>query len=205
MTEVPQRRPRGRPGYSRDEVLQRAIALFNVHGYDATSINDLARHLGVTKSAVFYHFESKESILAAALDEALDGLEQAVSAATGAASDTAAYERLRATVASSVHILVAHLPAVTLLLRIRGNSALEVAAVQRRRGIDDQLTALVQEAAREGSLRADIEPEVISRLIFGMVNSLAEWYRPDGPIDESQLAAKVTGMLVDGLRAPSYP
>jgi AcrR family transcriptional regulator len=196
------RRARGRPGYGHDEVLQRSIALFNRRGYDATSISDLARELGVTKSAVFHHFDTKESILAAALDEALDGLEGAVAEAVSDTAESTAYERLRATVTASVRILVTHLPAVTLLLRVRGNSAIEQAAVTRRRSIDDQLTALVADAAGEGYLRVDIAPELISRLIFGMVNSLVEWYRPGGPIAEGALAESVTAVLFDGLHAP---
>ena len=49
----------------------------------------------------------------------------------------------------------------------------------------------MQAAVDEGSLRADIPPELISRLLFGMVNSLVEWYRPDGPVDLEDLAAAI--------------
>jgi AcrR family transcriptional regulator len=196
-TEVP--RPRGRPGYSRDDVLRRAITLFIRHGYDATSISDLAKDLGVSKSAIFYHFDGKESILAAALDEALDGLEQMVADARDPDSDVDAYQRLRDAVAASVDILITNLPAVTLLLRVRGNSPSEQAAMQRRRAIDDQLATLVREAVAEGRLRNDIDPDTISRLIFGLVNSVADWYDPDGAIDPATLADVITTVLFDGL------
>ena len=62
-------RRRGRPGHDREAVLRAAIDLFIEQGYDATSISDLAGSLGVTKSAVYHHFPSKESLLGAALDE----------------------------------------------------------------------------------------------------------------------------------------
>jgi AcrR family transcriptional regulator len=197
--ETPPRRLRGRPGYNRDEILRRSIDMFNRHGYDATSIADLARDLGVTKSAIFHHFASKESILAAALDEALSHLSQVVAEAV-AFENLSAYARLRNTVQESVQILVEHLPAVTLLLRVRGNTALEQQAVQRRRAIDDQLADLVGAAVAEGSLRDDIQPEVISRLVFGMVNSLTDWYRPDGDLNARALATDVSSVLFDGLR-----
>ncbi len=193
------RRPRGRPGYDQDTVLRRAIDLFNRQGYDATSINDLAVDLGVTKSAIYHHFDSKEAILAAALDEALDGLDAAVAAAADATRDERAYDRLRATVEGAVHILVAHLPAVTLLLRVRGNSPLEQSALERRRRIDEQLATVVKQAVDEGDLRDDVDPEVISRLVFGMVNSLVDWYHPDGSIPPATLAAAVAGVLFQGL------
>lgn len=198
--ELPVRR--GRPGYDQATVLRRAIELFNERGYDATSIADLARDLGLSKSAIFHHVSSKEELLAAALDEALTGLSAAIEAAADAQADGSAADRLRATVAQSVRILADHLPAVTLLLRVRGNSPVEKDALQRRRVIDEKLASLVEEAVGEGALRADISPDVISRLLFGTVNSLAEWYRPGGTLTADQLADVLTTMAFDGLLAP---
>src|SRR4051812_20290971 len=173
---------RGRPGYDQATVLRRAIELFNQQGYDATSIGDLARELGITKSAIYHHVPSKEALLAAALDEALDGLAQAIDSAASEAAGTSAYERLRTAVHQSVVILGDHLPAVTLLLRVRGNSEVELEALERRRVLDDKLAGLVPAAVDEGALRDDIAPQLISRLLFGMGNSPVEWYRPAGSI-----------------------
>src|SRR6187402_55490 len=118
---------RGRPGHDLAAVLQAAIDLFNRKGYDATSIGDVADHLGVTKSAVYHHVPSKEHLLSAALDEALAGLEAAVDAAVE--GEGSAYVRLRGVVRRSVEVLVDHQPAVTLLLRVHGNSETENAAL----------------------------------------------------------------------------
>ena len=189
---------RGRPGYDQATVLTRAIELFNRQGYDGTSMGDLARELGLSKSAIYHHVPSKEHLLSAALDEALDGLSAAVDAAA-AAPGSSAYDRLRAVVRQSVEILVEHLPAVTLLLRVHGNSEVELAALERRRAIDERLTGLVQAAVDEGALRGDVPPDLISRLLFGMVNSLVEWYRPGGPVDADMLASSITALAFDGL------
>lgn len=199
MPDSPAPPRRGRPGYDQETVLRRAIELFNTRGYDATSIGDLAKELGLTKSAIYHHVASKEALLSAGLDEALDGLTTAVRTATNAAPGTSAHQRLRTAIEESVQILLDHLPAVTLLLRVRGNSEVELQALARRRAISDQLATLVRAAVEEGSLRADIPPEVISRLLFGMVNSLVEWYRPGGPVDRTRLARWVTGMVFEGL------
>ena len=190
---------RGRPGYDAPTVLRRAIDVFNRQGYEATSIGDLARELGLTKSAIYHHVPSKEALLTAALDEALDGLSAAIDRAAEAGPGSSAYERLRTAVRQSVEILADHLPAVTLLLRVRGNSEVELAALERRRLIDDKLASLVQAAVDEGSLRADIPPELISRLLFGMVNSLVEWYHPDGPVDVNDLSRSIVDLAFDGL------
>ncbi|MBA2390359.1 MAG: TetR family transcriptional regulator, partial [Geodermatophilaceae bacterium] len=132
-------------------------------------------------------------------DEALGGLTVALDAATDEAPGTSAYQRLRTAVEQSVRILVDHLPAVTLLLRVRGNSDVELAALKRRRVIDDKLTLLVSDAVAEGALRDDIAPDLISRLLFGTVNSLVEWYRPGGPVDADVLAPTIASLAFDGL------
>ncbi|KQY55708.1 TetR family transcriptional regulator [Aeromicrobium sp. Root495] len=199
MTDAPTTARRGRPGYDQDAILRGAIELFNRQGYDGTSVGDIAKQLGLTKSAIYHHVPSKEALLSAALDEALEGLSAAVSSAAEAAPGTSAYDRLRTVVRQSVEILVDHLPAVTLLLRVRGNSELELKALARRRAIDEQLTRLVQAAVDEGALRSDIQPDLISRLLFGLVNSLVEWYRPDGQVDRDVLADSIAALAFDGL------
>ena len=99
----------------------------------------------------------------------------------------------------AVHVLIAKLPYVTLLLRVRGNSEVERAALTRRREFDRAVTALVVEARNEGSVRSDIDPSVVTRLIFGMINSIVEWYRPEGPESADQLASDVLAMALEGL------
>ncbi|WP_205471819.1 TetR/AcrR family transcriptional regulator [Nocardioides sp. SYSU D00038] len=194
---------RGRPGYDQQTVLRRAVELFNTQGYDATSVGDLARHLGVSKSAIYHHVSSKESLLAAALDEALDALTAAVDRATAVddGDRRGALERLRAVVEESVTILVDQLPAVTLLLRVRGNSEVELAALARRRDLDDRLAGLVRAAVEEGSLRDDLSPDLISRLLFGTVNSVVEWYRPGGPVGAAELGRAIAALAFEGLAA----
>lgn len=189
---------RGRPGYDQATVLRRAIELFNRQGYDATSMGDIAAELGLTKSAIYHHVASKEELLSAALDEALAGLTRAVDGASQASDDP--YARLRWAVEESVRIMARHLPAVTLLLRVRGNSPVELDALERRRQIDDKLTALVRAAVEQGALRDDISPELIGRLLFGTVNSLTEWYRPGGTLGADGLASQVSTVVFDGLR-----
>ena len=97
-------------------------------------------------------------------------------------------------------MLVDHLPAVTLLLRVHGNSEVELEALRRRREIDDKLARLVTAAVVEGRLRADLPADLISKLLFGMVNSLVEWVRPDGRYDADTLADAVSAMALSGLR-----
>jgi AcrR family transcriptional regulator len=189
---------RGRPGYDREQVLAVAVTLFNEQGYDATSVADLATRLGLTKSALYHHFDSKEQLLSLALDEALGALEGVLDEPRAAAADPV--ERLAAVLRGAVRVLVDKLPYVTLLLRVRGNSEVERAALERRRAFDHRVTALVVEAQRAGQVRADVDGAVATRLAFGMVNSIVEWYRPGGPVDSERLAHDVVAVALDGMR-----
>jgi AcrR family transcriptional regulator len=189
---------RGRPGHSLDSLLAVAVAVFNERGYEATSMDELAGRLGITKSAIYHHVPSKGDLLRIALDRALDGL-FAVTAEPGATAGPA-IGRLEHVVRGSVRVLATELPFVTLLLRVRGNSAVERAALHRRREFDRIVTGLVSAAVTDGSVRSDIDPAVIARLLFGAVNSLAEWYRPDGGLSPDELADALVRTAFDGLR-----
>jgi AcrR family transcriptional regulator len=191
---------RGRPGYDRDEVLEIAVRAFNEFGYDATSMGTLAARLGLSKSAIYHHFASKDAVLDAALDEGLGALEGVLTEAGAREGSPAA--RLRFVLDRAVHVLVERLPYVTLLLRLRGNTPVERAALERRREFDRVVTALVVEARDAGELRDDIDPRIAERLLFGMINSIVEWYRPEGPEDARRLAQDVLAFATDGLRLP---
>jgi len=99
---------------------------------------------------------------------------------------------------------------VTLLLRVRGNTEAERWALERRREFDRFVAGLVREAAADGDVQADLDPAVVTRLLFGMINSLVEWYRPDGPpsgarhtrMAPADLANSVVRLAFDGLRRP---
>lgn len=192
---------RGRPGYDQQGILEVAVAAFIDYGYDATSMGVLADRLGLSKSAIYHHFASKDEILDHALDLALSSLEGVLDE-PGAVRGRAA-DRLDHVLRGAVHVLVDQLPHVTLLLRVRGNTDVERRALERRRAFDKRVTALVAEAQAEGSLRSDIDVRIVERLLFGMINSIVEWYRPGGPEDADRLADDVIAVALDGLRMPA--
>lgn len=189
---------RGRPGYDLESLLLVAVKLFNERGYDSTSMEDLSRKLGITKSAIYHHVSSKDELLRLAVNRALDGLfavTEEPESVTGPA-----IKRLEHVVRRSVEVLVAELPYVTLLLRVRGNTKIERAALARRRDFDKLVTDLVTLAEAEGDVRPDVDPALTSRLLFGMVNSLTEWYRPRGGASSEELADAMCKIAFDGLR-----
>jgi AcrR family transcriptional regulator len=191
---------RGRPGYDLESLLTVAVTVFNERGYDGTSMEDLSRRLGISKSSIYYHVDSKEQLLALALDRALDGLFSAADEVL-ASGGIPAIERLELLVRGSVRVLAEELPCVTLLLRARGNTATEQRALARRREFDRIVADLVGQAERDGDVRPEVNPAITARLLFGLVNSLVEWYRPERhDADATELADAVCTVAFDGLR-----
>lgn len=186
-----------RPSYSATSLLDVAVQVFNERGYDGTSMGDLAAALGITKSSIYHHVAGKEALLGLALDRALSALFDVLdepTSTTGRARD-----RLEHVVRRSVAVLDAELPFVTLLLRVRGNTPTEKDALERRREFDRRVADLVAEAVADGDLRADLDPALVTRLLFGTVNSLVEWYRPDRGATAGQVADTLVEMTLRGL------
>jgi AcrR family transcriptional regulator len=200
---MPEAAPLERTRRDRASIVRVAVDVFNKHGYDATSMGMLAAELGVTKSAIYHHVPSKVELLRLALDRALDAL-FAVLEEPGATTGPA-IDRLEHVVRGSVRVLTTHLPFVTLLLRVRGNSDVESAALRRRREFDRIVTDLVRAAEEEGDVRPDVDPGVTSRLLFGTVNSLTEWYRPGRGLDADALADALVTTTFSGLRTKAAP
>lgn len=188
---------RGRPGYDQESVLSIAVEVFNKHGYDATSMGTLAANLGISKSAIYHHVPSKGDLLRLALDEALAPLE-AIALDERATVGTAE-ERLKFFLRSTIKVLVKRQQYVTLLLRLRGNTEIERDALDRRRAVDRKVSELVITAQQEGSLRSDIDPRTTTRLLFGTINSLVEWFREDGNVTVEQVEEHAITMMFDGL------
>ena len=194
----PKRTRRGRPGYDRETLINKATEVFVSRGYDGMSMDTVARELGITKSAIYHHVKSKEELLRLAINRGTDALASAVESESHR-QDLSALERLRHAVHSSVLILIEYHHSVTLLLRVRGNSAVERDALEQRRQIDMKIRALVTAAIEEGGIRADFPPGLVTRLLFGMVNSITEWYRPGYPVAPETIAEAVTAMAFNGL------
>ena len=191
------RRP-GRPGYDLDTLLAVAVEVFNERGYDGTSMEDLSRRLGIAKSAIYHHVASKEELLRLSLDRAMDGLFAVADEVR--TSDAPAVVRLEQLVRGSVEVLERELPHVTLLLRVRGNTDTERNALERRRAFDRYVAGLVRDAERAGDIRSDLSPTMTAHLLFGLVNSLVEWYRPGRRVSRTALADAVCALAFDGLR-----
>ena len=188
-----------RKPYGIETLTDIALGVFAERGYDAASMDDVARAAGITKASIYHHVAGKEALLERGLRRALDALFAVLE--EGGASHGTAMERLRYIVHRVAEITLALQPALTVLFRIRGNTAVERDAIERRRTFDRIVTALVREAQRAGDARSDVDAGILTRLVFGMSNSVVEWYRSDGRVPDPEIARAVVACAFEGLRS----
>jgi AcrR family transcriptional regulator len=173
------------------------VKVFNRHGYEATSMGMLATELGISKSAIYHHVKTKEEILQDALDDALDGLEAVMEEAEQ--TEGPAQDKIAALIRGAVEVLVTRQSSVTLLLRLRGNSEVETAALARRRNLTTRLARLIDDAQSEGSVRTTTGPKVLARLVFGTINSLVDWYDAEKSAGANQTGDILVDLIFQGI------
>lgn len=187
--------------YDRDRVVDVAVKVFTARGYDGTTMADIASALGIHKTSIYHYVSGKEQLLDDAVKRALNALHGML--AEPGALDGRAVDRLGYVVRHTVEIMVRQLPEVTVLLRVRGNTPAERWAVFRRREFDRAVQRLVGSAIAEGDLRSDVDTALVTRLIFGMSNSVTEWYQPGGRLSAQEVAGAIEKVVFEGLRPRS--
>ncbi|HEX3550508.1 MAG TPA: TetR/AcrR family transcriptional regulator [Candidatus Elarobacter sp.] len=193
MIAVEPRKP-----YDIDSLTDVALRVFAERGYDGASMDDVARAAGITKASIYHHVSGKEALLERGLGRALDALFAILDEPVS--RDGRAIDRLRHIVARAAATTLNLLPELTVLFRIHGASKSERDAVERRRTFDRVVTGIIAEAQRDGDLRADVEARLAARLIFGMSNSVVEWYR-SGSLSRDAIAHAVVAIAFEGLTA----
>jgi AcrR family transcriptional regulator len=187
-----------RKPYDIDSLTDVALRVFADRGYDGASMDDVARAAGITKASIYHHVSGKEALLERGLGRALDALFAILD--EPAAHDGRAIDRLRHIIGRVAETTMHLLPELTVLFRIHGASRSERNAVDRRRAFDRLVTEIIAQAQRDGDVRRDLEPRLVARLIFGMSNSVVEWYR-HGSLTREAIAGAVTALAFDGITA----
>ena len=186
-----------RKPYNMDAIVDVAVQVFLQRGYDGASLDQVAEAAGITKASIYYHADGKEALLARGAGRALDALFAVLE--EPAAQDGREIDRLKHVVKRTVEITVNRLPEVALLLRVRGNTETERWILEQRRRFDRLVANIVKEAQLKGEIRGDIDARLVTRLLFGMLNSITEWYRPGGGLSVGDIVAAATRIAFDGL------
>ncbi len=189
-----QRRP-----YDIERLTDVALIVFAERGFDGASMDDVARAAGITKAAIYHHVSGKEELLERGLRRALEAL-FAILDEPGSQTGRP-IERLHHIVRRVAETAIAVMPELTVLVRVRGNSETERRAIERRRTFDAAVVRIVREAQLAGEFDPSFDAAVIVRLMFGMCNSIVEWYRPHGRYSGADIASVVERTIFGGVTA----
>ncbi len=187
--------PRRRP-YDLDRLTDVAFAVFAERGFDGASMDDVARAAGISKAAIYHHVASKEALLERGLGRALEALFAILD--DPAASTGEPERRLRYIVRRVAALALDVLPELTVLVRVRGNSTVERDARARRQEFDRRVAVSMREAQAAGACDPELDASLVVRLIFGMCNSVVEWYRPGGVLTSATIVDTVERIVFDG-------
>ncbi len=185
--------------YDIDSLTDVALRVFAERGFDGASMDDVARAAGITKASIYHHVAGKEQLLERGLTRAVDALNAILD--EPASRDGEAAARLRHIVRRVAETTLTLLPELTVLFRARGSSRSERHALGERRNFDRHVTELIVQAQRDGRVRPDLDARLAVRLIFGMSNSVVEWFRPGASLPVEAVADAVEAIIFDGLDA----
>jgi AcrR family transcriptional regulator len=189
---------------SRQEILRTAARLFQQRGYDATSMNDVAAALKLSKGGLYHHFQSKDEILYEIMNHAMEITEERVLNPVRSIADPE--ERLRALI--RLHIEVVLSPRdreITVMLH--ENHPLPP-ALRKRINIRkkdyihflESLMTEVQEKAKNQA-RGKVSPRAAAFALLGMINWIYQWYKPEGELQAQNLIPQFTDLIFGGIFA----
>jgi len=188
------------------EIYRAAAQIICNKGYDATSMNDIAEAVGITKSGLYHHVSGKRNLLFSIMNFGLDSLEEQVIIPAREIPD--AEQRLREIITNHVHLITSRSTA-------EGNNPVSIVVdevagltLPQRRKIDARKRAyvdLIRDALTQlkasGKLR-ELDVTAATFSLLGMILWLSRWYSPAGRLTPEQVSEEVTKIALSGLLRP---
>jgi AcrR family transcriptional regulator len=189
---------------SRQEILRTAARLFQQRGYDATSMNDVAAALKLSKGGLYHHFQSKDEILFEIMNHAMEITQERVLNPVRGIADPE--ERLRALI--RLHIEVVLSPRdreITVMLH--ENHPLPPALRKRINARKKDYIHFLESLMTEVQIKAQhqtkgkVSPRAAAFALLGMINWIYQWYKPEGELQAQNLIPQFTDLIFGGIFA----
>jgi len=183
---------------TRDEILDAAALIFREKGYHATSMQDIAQAVELKKGSLYHHVSSKQDILLALLDHALDLI--ILDLQEVADQGLPPEEKLRSAMTAYLAFLTEHLSLSSVLLLEHRSLEPEFhqSHIPRRDHVESIWRSMIMEGIDQDVFQ-DVDPAHTTRALLGMLNWTVTWYRPDGPLQPAEIAARYTDYILQGL------
>ena len=189
----------------RDSILARAAELFAVQGYTATSMNDIAAACGTSKAGLYHYYRDKRELLFQITMGHVARLEQFVVEVMHETAAAGADVRLRALILRFVREYAdaqnEH--------RVLTEDVRFLEPEERRQVQEPQRRVVAAFADAIAAVRPNLARNELDRplamLLFGMINWMFTWLRPDGSLTHEQMAPVVADLFLGGLEAVRKP
>jgi TetR/AcrR family transcriptional regulator len=182
----------------REALVQQAALEFRRKGYHATSMDDIALALGVTKGALYRYVKSKDEVLFECFMHSNRIGERAIEVAAKVDGDAA----------TKLRSFMEYFIREYLDSNMAGGAMVEIDAllpeqrkiiVKGRDQIDAKLREFIADGIRDGTI-VDENPKLMIFSFMGAINWIPSWFSPDGEYDSGQIAQMISRILVNGLR-----
>lgn len=184
---------------SRQDILRTAARLFQQQGYDATSMNDVAAALKLSKGGLYHHFQSKDEILLNLMNHALDVTQERVIDAVQDIADPE--ERLRTVIRRHIEVVMS-VRDREITVMLHENHPLPPAMRRkinaRKKDYVHFMENLIAEVQRERGSKANVSARASAFALLGMINWIYQWYRPEGALQEETLVREYTEIFFAG-------
>ena len=183
---------------SRQEILRTAARLFQQQGYDATSMNDVAAALKLSKGGLYHHFQSKDEILFNLMNHAMDITQERVIDEVKRVEGPE--ERLRTLIRRHIEVVMS-VRDREITVMLHENHPLPPAMRRRinarKKDYVHFVESLIAEVQRDGHRRG-VTPRAAAFALLGMINWIYQWYRPEGTLHEESLVRQYTEIFFAG-------
>ena len=187
---------------SRQEILRTAARLFQQRGYDATSMNDVAAALKLSKGGLYHHFQSKDEILFEIMNHAMEITEERVLAPVRGIANPE--QRLRALI--RLHIEVVLSPRdreITVMLHENHPlpPSLRRRINARKKDYVHYVENLIAEVQKSRRASGKVSARAAAFALLGMINWIYQWYKPEGELQAQNLVPQFTNLVLGGILA----
>ena len=188
---------------TRGRLIEVAKALVNEHGSDRVTLRDIASAAKMKAGSIYYHFESRDEIIRAVLEDGIGSATRAVRAAIAdAGHDSSPLERLRAAFRAHLEYVVQEHFSSRLKAIRRLPKRLRDHHMQQERAYAAIFADLLEEAEKRLLIRPGHNLSVVRMLGMGALTWTAEWFDPDGPMSLDDIADELMRIFQDGLFRP---
>ena len=195
---------------SRQEILRTAARLFQQRGYDATSMNDVAAALKLSKGGLYHHFQSKDEILFEIMNHAMEITQERVLAPVRGIANPE--ERLRTLIRLHMEVVLSPRDReITVMLHENHPlpPALRKRINHRKKEYIHFVEGLIAEvqsnaqskAQRTRQTKPAVSPRAAAFALLGMINWIYQWYKPEGELQANNLIPQFTELLFGGILA----